>query len=173
MSFANPRKNFRYLLELDGVNMFQIQEITPPTVEFTEVTHGAPGNIPDGKTPGKIKVGDLVVKKLCLANSSDTWAWDWFGLAVAGAASEFRKTGFLKHLGIDGVTTVDNYFLGNIWPKKIEGANLNSAGNENYIETVTFSVQLYFPKDSPLLQALFAGSAARAGGAAFLAGFSG
>lgn len=173
MSFANPRKNFRYLLELDGVNMFQIQEITPPTVEFAEVKHGSPGNIPDAKTPGKIQVGDLVVKKLTTANGSDTWAWDWFGLAIAGVASEYRKTGFLKHLGIDGVTVVENYFLGNIWPKKIEGANLVSTGSENYIETVTFAVQLYFPKDSPILQGLFAGSAARAGGAAFLLGTQG
>lgn len=173
MSFANPRKNFRFLLEIDGANSFQIQEITPPVVEYTEVKHGSPGNIPDGKTPGKLMVGDLVVKKLVWGSQSDTWAWDWLGLAIAGQASQFKKTGFLKHLGIDSATTVENYFLGDIWPKKIEGSTLNLAGGENQIETVTFSVQYYFPKDSPVLQALLAGAGARAGGAAFLAGFAG
>lgn len=170
--YANPRKDFRYLLELDGVNSFLIQEVTPPSAEFTEIMHGAPGNIPNAKSPGKPKFGDLVVKKLMPALKSDTWAWDWFGAAMAGVKNDFVKTGFLKHLGPDGVLTVQSYFLGDVWVKKIENAPSKSMGEENMIETVTFSVQWYIPKESVGLAALLAGSASAAGGAAFLAGLS-
>jgi len=170
---ANPRKNFRYILEIDGINMFLIQEVQAPDVEYAKIEHGAPANIPNAKTPGRMKVGDLVVKKLCPATQADTWAWDWFAEGVAGIRKDFIKTGFLKHLANDGVTTIQTFFLGDIWPMKISPSNLNSNGDgENFIETVTFATQFYYPKDSPGLQALFAGSAARAGGVAFLAGAS-
>lgn len=171
---ANPRKNFRFLLELDGLNSFLVQEVQAPTVETSVIMHGAPGNIPDAKTPGKPKVSELVLKKLCPANLADTWAWDWYGAAIAGVRKDFIKTGFLKHLGPDGMITVQNFFLGDCWVSKIEPGNLMSYGDgENFIETVTLQCQFYFPKESPAIQQLFAGSAARAGGAAFLAGFQG
>lgn len=167
---ANPLKNFRYILELDGVNMFHIQEVTPPKVEYQEIQHGAPINIPNAKMPGKMVVGDLVVKKLRPATQGDTWAWDWFGAAVAGIRKDFVKTGFLKDLGPEGLQTVQTWVLGDIWPKSIESSNRMAMGNENVIETVTFACQFYYPRESSQLQALLAGSAARAGGIAFLLG---
>lgn len=168
---ANPRKNFRWVLELNGVNMFLMQEAQLPTVELPMIKHGAPVNIPDAKTPGKITINELVVKKLMPALSADNWAWDWMGSAVAGIKKDFIKSGNLKDLGPDGVSTVQTWVLGDIWPTKIEPGNRQTlAPGENLIETVTFSVQFCYPKDSAPLQALLAGSAARAGGLAFLLG---
>jgi hypothetical protein len=166
---ANPRKNFRYILELDGSNTFLVQEVTPPVVELPEIKHGAPGNDPDSKTPGKLIIGDLIVKKLKPALVADSWAWDWMAQAMVGVNAGFMKTGYLKHLGPDGVTNVEKYFLGEIWPKKIEGSNLVSMGpGENMIETVTFSVKYYTNVNSPQFNALLV--AGLASGVAGLAG---
>lgn len=172
--FANPRKNFRYILELDGANSFLIQEVQAPTMELAVIRHGAPANIPDAKTPGKPIVGEMIVKKLVPALTADTWVADWMANAIAGVKKDFIKSGFLKHLRPDGITTAQRWFLGDVWPSKIEAPNLVSMGpGENYIETVTFQVQFYVPEDSPLFATLLAGGGAVAGGIAFLNGING
>jgi T4-like virus tail tube protein gp19 len=166
---ANPRKNFRYILELDGANTFLIQEVQAPTLELPEIKHGAPSSDPDSKTPGKLIVGDLVVKKLMPAFTADTWAHNWMAEAMVGVAGGFMKTGFLKHLGPDGLSVVQKYFLGDVWVKKIEPGNLVSLGpGENIIETVTFAVKYYVATDSVQFNALLA-----AGVAAGIAGLAG
>lgn len=170
---ANPRKNFRYLLELDGLNSFLVQEVDPPDVEYEEIKHGAPVNIPDAKTPGKMAVGDLVLRKLKPALTADAWAWDWFGNGLEGVKGNFVKIGRLKHLAPDGILTVEAFYLGDIWPKKISDSSLNSLGpGENMIQEVTFAVQFYFNENSPILAALLAGGGAVAGGQGFNSGFN-
>lgn len=162
---SNPRKNFRFALEFDGLNMFYIEDVQPPKVELAEVEHGAPGNLPNGKTPGKMKVGDMVVKKIKPADKADSWAWDWLGRAIAGLKTNFGKPGFLVELAPDGVTPIQKYFIGDAWVKAIENSNyVTKTSGDNSIETVTFSVRYYFPIDSPEFAALFSGSAAQAAG---------
>lgn len=166
----NPRKNFRYLLELDGADAFLIQEINSPDVELAEVQHAAPGNIPNAKTPGKMSVGDLVVKKLKPANRSDNWAWELMAQASVGLQLDFAATGFLKEMTPDMTGTIQSFFLGAVWVKKISGIAYVGTGSDNIIEEVTFAPQFYFPVDSPQFNALFGGSAAAAAGQAFSAG---
>lgn len=167
---TTPRKDFRYVLEFNGANSFLIQEVTPPSVELTEVEHAAPGNIPNAKTPGKMKVGDLEVKKLKPAHLQDTWAWDMMIKAATDLQPNFTQVGFLKELGPDMVTTVETFFLGEAWVKKIDSSGYKGMGSENIIETVTFSVQFYFPTSSAQFNAIFGGTAAAAMGQAFAAG---
>jgi len=166
----NPRKNFRYLLELEGADAFAIQEISSPPVELTEVQHAAPGNIPNAKTPGKMTVGDLVVKKLKPANRNDNWAWEMMAQAATGLQTDFVRTGFLKEMSPDMTITAQSFFLGDVWVKKIEGINYVGQGSDNIIEEVTFAVQLYVPTNSDTFNAIFGGTAAVAAGQAFSAG---
>ena len=161
------RKNFRFALEIDGVNHFLIQEIQAPDVEMAVVAHGSPGNIPDSKTAGKQKVGQLVVKMCKPEGAPDSWSWNWMALCVAGLAQQYQKTAFLCHLAPDGITVIEKYYCGKTWPSKISPSGLKSQGDgENIIDTVTFEVERYFPTSSPLFVALFSGSAAKAGGLA-------
>ena len=169
---ATPRKSFRYLLELDGADSFLIQEIDPPKVELAVVEHASPGNIPNAKTPGKMKVGELVVKKMKPANRVDTWAWELMAAAALGLTPTFVKTGFLKELAPDMVTTVSKFFLGDCWVSAIEHSGYKGTADENIIETVTFAVQFYFPTDSPQFNSLFGGTASGAGGASSAGGLS-
>lgn len=171
---ANPRKNFRFVLELDGANAFLIQEVQAPTMELSVVKHGAPMNLPDGKTPGKMVIGDMVVKKLCPAQTADTWVEDWMANAIAGIKKDFIKTGFLKHVAPDGARTIQKWFLGDVWPSKLEPGNLVYMGpGENYIQTVTFQVQFYVPQESPLFVGLVAGGGAILGGIAVAGAING
>lgn len=162
----NPQKDFRYALELNGVNMFLMQEVQPPKAGVAVVEHGSPGNMPNGKTPGKPKVSEMVVKKLKPADRPDTWAWDLLAAAISGLKGAYAGIGFLVEYGPDCVTVVDKKFLGDIWVSDIEESNKNSMGSNNVIETVTFQVQYYYPMSSPAFAALFGGSALGAGGAA-------
>lgn len=172
--YANPRKDHRFILELDGANQFLIQEIVPPEAEYETHEHGAPGNIPNPETPGKIKFTDLVVKKLMPADTADRWAWDWFSNGLLGDNLSFRKQGFLVDLGGDANSAIQTWYLGNIWPKKIvDQARMSDGSGGNLIQEVTFSVQMYFPKESPVIATLLTGAAGGAGGAAFLAGNDG
>ena len=172
--YANPRKDFRYVLEIDGANQFLIQEVQLPEAEYNVNEHGAPANIPNKETPGKLKIGDLIVKKLMPANTADKWAWDWFGQGLLGDNIAFNKQGFLIDLGPDGVTPIQTWYLGNIWPKKIaEQARMSDGSGGNLIQEITFSVQMFFPKDSPIVAGLLTGSAAAAGGLGFLSGNDG
>ena len=163
---SNPQKDFRYVLELNGADAFLIQEVTPPTPEFAVVTHGAPVNMPDKKTPGKVKFGQLVLTKLKPADRADSWAWDWFAKCLVGTYDQFAYTGFLKELGPDGVTVVRKYYLNECWPSKIDPGKYTSTGSNNVIETVTLEVNSFFPNDSAQWLQLFGGAAVAAAGAA-------
>ena len=167
---ASPRKNFRYLMEFDGADAFLIQEIDAPEVELPEIEHAAPGNIPNAKTPDKMKVSQLVVKKLKPANRADTWAWDMMADAAAGLTPDFVKIGFLHELGPNMVNNAQSFFIGNAWVSKIVNPSYKGEGGENLIEEVTFSVQYYYPTDSANFVALFNGTAAVAAGRAFTSG---
>lgn len=167
---ANPRKDFRYLLELDGADAFLIQEVDTPEVELPKVEHAAPGNIPNVKTAGKMTVGDLVVKKLKPAERAETWAWDLMAQAATGLTPNFVKTGFLKEMSNDMITVVQSNFLGDAWVTKIGSQSFKGQGSENLIEEVTWAVQYYFPTESEQFTAIFGGTSATAAGAAFNAG---
>lgn len=154
---SNARKDFRWRLEIDGVNMFELQEIQVPKITLPKILHGSTSNDPDKKTPGKPQFGDLVLKKVKSAFLADTWASDWMAKAMAGGADTFMKVGFLSHLGIDGASVVQKFYLGNCWPTEIEEGNLKSLSpGENLIQTVTCSVDYYYDVNSPQFAALFA-----------------
>jgi hypothetical protein len=162
-----PRKKFRFILELDGADSFLVQEITPPDVELAIVEHGSPGNMPNGKSAGKMKVGDLVLKKLKPANRKDTWAWGLMATAMIEPMSSAFKTGFLKEMSTDMVTPLQSHYLGNCWVSKITNDGYKLDDSENIMQEVTFAVQYYYPTDSPQFTAIFASSGAKAMGQAF------
>jgi hypothetical protein len=166
------RKNFRWALEIQGVNHLYIQEVQAPDVELGVVLHGSPGNLPDGKTAGKAKVGELVAKMCKPELVSSAYIWDWMAIAAGSPASAYQKVGFLSELAPDGVTVVEKYYCGKIWPSKISPSGLVTLAdsNENIIETVTFQVERFFSQSSPLWLALFGGSGAKAGGLPFALG---
>jgi len=144
MAVANPRKNHRFALEIAGIDQLLIQEVDLPDVEVTEVTHGGAVNESDIKTPGKKKIGDLVMRKLKASTSADNWVWPWLELTIRTIREAHAQYAFLKEVDETGFKTIARYELGEIWPKKITGLQYKREGDpENLIEEITFSISKF------------------------------
>lgn len=144
---ANVIKQFQYILEIEGMPMLSMQEVTPPEVEIEETMHSV--GTYDIKTPGRIKVSDLVCKKvMAYEDTLDSWAWNWLLQAqdfeLGGLIPDnYIKNGRLIYTAPDLKSILQTYELGNIWVKKISTDALVRNSSDNIIETVTFSVSKF------------------------------
>lgn len=138
---ANVRKNFRFILEIAGVDQYFIQEADLPDFELTEQMHGGLVNDPDVKTPGKPKVGDFIVRKVKPVLLPDNFAWTWLEEARNGTPRQgYARNAILKEVDETGVRTIARWDLIGLWPKKIPGLKFKRSGDgENLIEEVIFS----------------------------------
>lgn len=138
--------NWRFSLQLDGLDRFLLDGITPPQVEVPEILQAAPGGLPDIKIPGKYKVNELVIRKIKPHDQSDTWAWNWLARTVFGPRITYALPGILNELGPDGLTPINSYFLGECWPKMINTEPYVGTGDgDKLIENVNLSIRFYFP----------------------------
>ena len=146
MGLVNPRNNFNFLLQINGIDMARVQMVTPPSAEWTEHRNGSPGNEGDIKTPGKLMIGDLVVEMLIPDTGDAADVWAKFYACQTNQRAVYAGTGVLSELDATGAP-VQNWNLGATWFKKIETANLETTeGNsDNLKRTVTLSVQSYKP----------------------------
>ena len=53
---ATPVKSFQFLVEIDGIDQFEIQSVEPPEMEIETAEHGA--GLHKVKTGGIVKFGD-------------------------------------------------------------------------------------------------------------------
>jgi phage tail-like protein len=169
-AISHPRKNYRWRLEMNGLNVFEVQEVQIPSIEIPKIEHGSGINDPNKKTPGKVQFGDLVMKKLKSSLTADIWAIDKMAQAIAGAPDILFENAFLIDYNINGVTPVEKWFLGNCWVTKIEQSNRGQMSpGENIIETVTFSIDYFYNVNAPAFAALLA-TGAISGVAAIIGG---
>lgn len=140
---SSPRNNAAFRFEVQGLNTFLVQEVTTPDVNFTEISFGQPWPLPDAKTPGKLQVGDLVLRKIKpLESGQDTWIWDWMAAAFV-LPNGNKRVGMLYELDNAG-NVLDTYFCGLVWPKGVNGVNyVREGGGDKIMEECTFSVTHY------------------------------
>lgn len=150
MAETNVAKNFRFALVIAGVDQFLIQKATLPDVEVTEHLHAGDIGQPDVKTPGKKKIGDLVLTKLIGTANTDTWAWEWMNTVNRSLRVAYARYGVLKLMGEDPLVPIALWDLGEIWPKKIKGLELDKTGDgDNAMEEVTFSISQFIRVQLP------------------------
>lgn len=141
---ANTRKVFNFVVEVDGLNQFEVQKITLPETEIEATEHGDTNHAV--KTAGRVIIGDLVFEKLRPLPTTDRWAWNWLKLAQntkTGGGQlpvNYKKTIVIKEMSTDNITTVNSWILEGVWPKKIGQADFDRMSSDNIIETITFSV---------------------------------
>lgn len=139
---TNMRLNYRFAIDIEGIDQYYIQELTLPDRELGEVMHGGLVNEPDSKTPGKQKIGDMVAKKCAPVAGPDNFASTWMELARLGRAESYRRNITVREIGEDGFSTVAVYEMIGVWPKKIGGRQYKREGDgELILEEVTFSVK--------------------------------
>jgi len=144
---TSPLKNYKWSFERDGQIIGGgyndlLQDITLPKAEITVTTHGAAGDAPDIETPNKVKLSDMVVKKLFRNDLPDNDGWNAIAAARTGIPSAYL---FNVTINVYGALnkTVQRFFLYNCWIKKVEYGNLmaSNADADNHIETLTMFVQ--------------------------------
>lgn len=147
------RLNIYWELELQGYNSYAIQEVKTPSLEFSEITYGQPYPLPDGKQPGKMKVGDMVVKKMRPLDSSEHADWDWIANTALQPAAA-RRVGFLKEKDANG-KVLNTYFLGAVWPKKIGEKTYTLEGDgEVVMDEVTLACTYFINIESNAFKAM-------------------
>src|SRR5262249_7529170 len=136
MARVDPFKNFRFLVEIDGIVQAGFSDCNGlgSNVEVVEYREG--GETPTGrKLPGKMTHSDITRKG---AIPSPRELYDWHLAAVNGTIQ--RKNGSVilqDDLGQEQVRW--NFF--NAWPSKYAAPEFNAKGNDVAIDTLTVSCE--------------------------------
>lgn len=146
---ANPRKVFNFRVEIDGIDQFEIQEINIPEAELEVTEHGDTNH--NIGTAGRIKFGDITLKKLRPLPTADKWAWDWVrriqDVETGGGQlpSQYKKIIAIKELSADNATTVSTWICKGVFPKKVSMENHSRTSSDNMIQTVVLWADKVIP----------------------------
>ncbi len=140
-------KQLAYQLELDGLPVATIQEITPPEVEVEKSAYSA--GTYDVKEPGRVSVGDMELTKVMDSLSlEDRWAWLWITQANNFDAptlvpSTLKRNGRIVLLDANSLPVRIFAFEG-AWVCKVSLGTLSKTTSDNVIESVTLSVDKFY-----------------------------
>lgn len=136
MPRSNPYKNFRFLVEIDGITQAGFTKCTGfgSTVEVIEYREGGDSTTVY-KLPGKSSYPDLTLE-YGLTDSRDLY--DWHLSAINGQIQ--RKNGSIIVLDDTGNEKVRwNFFAA--WPSKYDGPDFDAKGNDVAIDNLTISCE--------------------------------
>jgi phage tail-like protein len=133
---VDPYKNFRFLVELDGIVQAGFTECSGfgSNVEVIEYREG--GDIPTvRKLQGKVSFPDIMLK---WGVTDSRELYDWHRAAVIGPAQ--RKNGSIIVLDDNGQEKVRWNFI-RAWPSKYDAPDFNAKGNDVAIDALTISCE--------------------------------
>lgn len=147
---ANPRKQFQFSIQIPGLYPFLVQKVTLPSPEIDVVEHGDTNHTI--KTAGRINYDSLVVEKLATAIGPDNWIWGWIKqiqdeFTGGGAIPDnYKKIIEVFQYSNDGKTIINTWQYEGVWPRKINGIELNRLQSDNIIESIEFCIdrQIHF-----------------------------
>jgi phage tail-like protein len=136
MPRKDPYKNFRFLVEVDGIVQAGFSEVSGfgSNVEVVEYREGGdPSTV--RKLPGKVSYPDITFK---WGVTDSRELYDWHRTALNGQTQ--RKNGSIILQDDAGQEKVRwNFF--NAWPSKWDGPDFNAKGNDVAIDTLTISCE--------------------------------
>lgn len=136
MARVDPYKNFRFLVEIDGIVQAGFSDCTGfgSTVEVIDYREGGEAATVR-KLPGKVIYPDIVLK---WGVTDSRELYDWHLSAVNGKIE--RKNGSIILLDDTGQEKVRwNFFAA--WPSKWDGPDFSAKGNDVAIDTLTVSCE--------------------------------
>ena len=136
MARVDPYKNFRFLVEIDGIVQAGFSECSGfgSNVEVIEYREGGDAATVL-KLPGKIAYPDITLK---WGVTDSRELYDWHLTAVNGQVQ--RKNGSIILQGDNGQEKIRwNFFRA--WASKYDGPDLNAKGNDVSIDTLTVSCE--------------------------------
>lgn len=136
MARVDPYKNFRFLVEIDGIVQAGFSDCSGfgSNVDAIEYREGGDAATVR-KLPGKASYPDITLK---WGVTDSRELYDWHLAAVNGQIE--RKHGSIILLDDAGVEKVRwNFF--SAWPSKWNGPDLSGKGNDVAIDTLTISCE--------------------------------
>jgi phage tail-like protein len=136
MARVDPYRNFRFLVEMDGIVQAGFSDCTGfgSAVEVVEYREGGDAATVR-KLPGKVSYPDITLK---WGITSSSELYEWHQSAVTGQIE--RKNGSIILLDDTGSEQVRwNFF--SAWPSKWDGPDFSAKGNDVAIDTLTISCE--------------------------------
>ena len=136
MARVDPYRNFRFLLEIDGITQGGFSECSGfgSNIEVIEYREGG-GAATVRKLPGKVSYPDITLK---WGVTSSRELYDWHLAAVNGQI--LRKNGSIILQDDRGQESVRwNFFAA--WPSKYDGPDFSAKGNDVAVDTLTVSCE--------------------------------
>jgi phage tail-like protein len=129
----DPFKNFRFLLEIDGISQAGFREVTIPDSSQDPIEYRE-GNEPITvrKLPGLLKYGNVSLK-WGITDSMDVY--NWRKQVEDGKIKDARKNVAIVILDDEG-NPATRWEFTQAWPTKYDAPDLNATGNEIAIETL-------------------------------------
>ena len=129
----DPFKNYRFLVEIDGITQAGFSEATIPDssqdpIEYREGNEATTVR----KLPGLVKYGNITLK-WGITDSLDLY--EWRKQVEDGNIGDARKNVAVVLLD-DGGNPSGRWNFSQAWPTKYDAPDLNATGNEIAIETL-------------------------------------
>jgi phage tail-like protein len=131
MTRQDPYRNFRFRVEIDGVQIAGFSEVaigatTTDVIEYREGTD--PSRI--RKLPGLTKYGNVTLKR---GVTSSLELFQWHKQVANGSIATNRKTVTIVVQDEAGADKA-RFVVTDAWPAKYDAGDLNAKGNEVFIE---------------------------------------
>jgi len=131
MPLQDPYRNFRFLVEIEGIPQAGFTECSGIAAEIDVIEYregGEPATV--RKLPGRTIYRNIVLRQGVTDSHS---LYDWFHDITQGKF--VRRNGSIVLLDLDGTEKVRWNFV-RAWPAKWEGPDLDAAGTNVAIETL-------------------------------------
>jgi phage tail-like protein len=133
MARHDPYRNFRFRVEIDGIQTAGFSEVAidPATTDVVEYREGTdPAHV--RKLSGLTKYGNVVLKR---GVTGSLELFNWHKQIASGQIAANRKKVVIVVLDESGADTA-RYVVSEAWPIKYDSVDLNAKGNEVFIETL-------------------------------------
>lgn len=129
----NPYRNFRFLVEIDGIVQAGFSEVTVPDTSTDVVEYREGSEEPRlRKLSGLNKFGNVTLK---WGTTDSLEFFNWRKLVMQGKMKDARKNMAVILMDEEG-NPAARWEFENAWPNKYDPADLNAKGNDVAIESV-------------------------------------
>ena len=128
----DPYKNFRFLVEIDGLTPVGFSEVILPDafLEVIEYREGADASTSTRKLPGRVAYHPLILKKGLTAERE---LYDWWIATIEG---NVHRRNLSIALLDDARNVVKRWNVFSAWPARYQVSSLNAEGNDVCVETL-------------------------------------
>ena len=133
MARQDPYRNFRFRIEIDGIQTAGFSEVSigPTTTDVVEYREGTdPTHL--RKLSGLTKHGNVTLKR---GVTGSLELFIWHKQIVSGQLAANRKTVVIVVQDESGADKA-RYVVSDAWPIKYDPGDLNAKGNDVFIETL-------------------------------------